>query len=85
MNKDIMIAAGFGDAVARMENKQCTTCGIPVNEKTFVDEISVREFDISGMCQSCQDATFVSDTDDWSLENETNFLKSFEWHSGLVK
>ena len=58
MNRDIMIAAGFGDAVARMENKQCTTCGIPVNEKTFVDEISVREFDISGMCQSCQDDYF---------------------------
>lgn len=68
MNKDIMIAAGFGDAVARMEKGQCTTCGIPVNEKAFVDEINAREFAISGMCQSCQDAVFASDIDDWSLE-----------------
>ena len=61
-----------------MENKQCTTCGIPVNEKAFADEISVREFGISGMCQSCQDDYFsdqdpadyfTSATDDWSLEH----------------
>ena len=67
MNKDIMVAAGFGATVARVERGQCATCGTDVSEKDLVDEISVREFGISGMCQSCQDHYFRDqDTADWS-------------------
>ena len=36
--------------------KHCHTCNSPIGE--FRDEISAREFEISGMCQDCQDKTF---------------------------
>ena len=34
----------------------CVTCGQPA--VTFTDEISRREYRISGMCQTCQDKVF---------------------------
>jgi len=38
--------------------KVCAWCGTDANEKGFVDELSIKEFKISGLCQSCQDETF---------------------------
>ena len=35
----------------------CTICGGPATE--FKDELSEKEFTISGMCQKCQDGFFV--------------------------
>lgn len=35
---------------------QCNTCSQPIGE--FRDELSRREFDISGMCQACQNSVF---------------------------
>ncbi len=37
----------------------CVDCGKPASE--FNDELSRREFSISGLCQSCQDKVFGSD------------------------
>ena len=34
----------------------CVTCGGEIGE--FRNEVSQREFKISGMCQKCQDSTF---------------------------
>ena len=34
----------------------CATCGEKASK--FRDEVSEREYQISGMCQSCQDDTF---------------------------
>ena len=36
--------------------KGCVNCGKPAGE--FRDEISRREFNISGLCQTCQDLFF---------------------------
>lgn len=36
----------------------CPTCGDKINPNGFRDDVSRREFDISGMCQNCQDKTF---------------------------
>lgn len=38
--------------------KMCVFCGKPALEADFRDEISKREFSISGICQACQDQTF---------------------------
>ena len=38
--------------------KVCSWCGTETNKKGFVDELSIKEFKISGLCQSCQDETF---------------------------
>lgn len=36
----------------------CPTCGVPNPEQTITDELSKKEFDITGMCQSCQNKVF---------------------------
>lgn len=41
--------------------KSCVICHQSAD--TFKDELSKREFEISGMCQACQDATFQTETD----------------------
>lgn len=41
----------------------CATCGVPVSESDFGDELSRKEYTISGMCQKCQDSVFDSDDD----------------------
>ncbi len=37
-------------------NQKCAWCGEDASE--FKDELSKKEFGISGMCQTCQDDTF---------------------------
>jgi len=39
----------------------CPLCGQSADE--FVDDLSLREYGISGLCQSCQDQTFGLDGD----------------------
>jgi len=36
----------------------CPFCGIDVSNSVFKDLKSLREFEISGLCQVCQDETF---------------------------
>jgi len=40
----------------RIMNGVCTYCAITLDD--FRDEISAKEYSISGMCQTCQDKTF---------------------------
>jgi hypothetical protein len=41
-----------------IENDKCTECEKDIKEEEFKDEISKREYSISGMCQKCQDKIF---------------------------
>ena len=36
----------------------CVMCGKEVTEDSFRDDLSKKEFTISGLCQSCQDEIF---------------------------
>ena len=36
----------------------CATCGGEIDPEEFRDELSRREWTISGMCQKCQDEVF---------------------------
>lgn len=36
----------------------CSFCNKPVNQEDFRDALSRREFEISGLCQKCQDKFF---------------------------
>ena len=60
MNKSIMCAVGFEKEVNMVELSRCPFCGERVIPGSFKDEISEREFRISGLCQSCQDDTFTT-------------------------
>ena len=53
MNRDIIIAAGLQQAVERFEDGLCGD-----HAGLFRDDLSRREYTISGMCQPCQDMLF---------------------------
>lgn len=42
----------------RKHEGKCPFCGKSVNEHDFRDELSKKEFQISGLCQSCQEEVF---------------------------
>ena len=58
MNKEIMKQAGFREEVKLVEQGFCPFCKEKVKMEDFKDELSVKEFKISGLCQKCQDKTF---------------------------
>ena len=37
---------------------ECVTCDNKITDMDFRDEISIKEYGISGMCQECQDSVF---------------------------
>jgi hypothetical protein len=57
-NRKILEEFGFGEQVARMDCGVCACCATPIREAGFRDEVSRREFKISGLCQECQDSIF---------------------------
>jgi len=54
MNKNIMRAMGFGTQVKATEAGLCPCCGGKPME--FRDNLSKRAYEISGLCQDCQDS-----------------------------
>lgn len=66
MNKDLMKKAGFGEEVKRVEQGLCPVCKKQIDMNEFRDNLSRKEFGISGLCQECQDKVFGKDVDeDW--------------------
>jgi len=61
MNEKIMKDAGFGKEVDKFLQGKCVFCGKPIYLDDFRNEISKREYGISGMCQQCQDKMFGKD------------------------
>lgn len=49
---------GFRPRRASIEGNVCVTCGAKAPPESFKDALSVKEYSISGMCQSCQDGVF---------------------------
>lgn len=58
MNKEILRKMGFKDLVDLVDSKKCPFCKQTVYLKDFKDELSKKEYTISGLCQKCQDETF---------------------------
>jgi len=44
-----------------IEKSMCNGCGDAVLQESFKNEISKREYQISGFCQKCQDSVFGAD------------------------
>jgi len=61
MNKNIMRAAGLDAQVDLVESGHCPVCGKSIDDKAFTNELSRREFAISGLCQVCQNDIFCED------------------------
>ena len=48
------------DRKSTILGKGCVSCGQKdLTEDDFRDELSLREYHISGLCQSCQDTVFM--------------------------
>jgi predicted restriction endonuclease len=58
MNKKILRQAGFSKEVEAVENNRCPICGAEIDPNDFRDELSKKEYGISGLCQGCQDDIF---------------------------
>lgn len=58
MNEDLMKAAGYDKEVSLVKLGKCPFCHIETSENDFKDELSKREYKISGLCQKCQDSVF---------------------------
>lgn len=48
----------FPEQAAAKAMRLCPFCNIAVNPGDFRDPISLREYEISGLCQTCQDGIF---------------------------
>ena len=48
----------FKEAARLKEMNRCPFCKNIINQRDFRDDISRKEFQISGLCQSCQDEFF---------------------------
>ena len=58
MNKDIMRALGFDKEVELVDMGYCPFCEEPIDPESFNDVLSLKEWKISGLCQSCQNEIF---------------------------
>lgn len=56
--KSILQAIGLTGEVKRIEAGKCPTCGNEIDPDDFNDDLSRKEWRISGMCQKCQDGVF---------------------------
>jgi len=58
MNKDIMRSMGFNKEVNLVSKGKCPFCYKQVDPGKFRNSESSREYQISGICQECQDDFF---------------------------
>jgi hypothetical protein len=56
MNPVIMTMLGFKEEMDTIAQGKCPFCEKEITE--FRDELSKKEWEISGLCQLCQDKTF---------------------------
>ncbi len=60
MNKEIMKAI-FPEKMKLIDQGRCPDCTEKVLAGSFKDALSEKEFQISGLCQKCQDEIFKED------------------------
>jgi hypothetical protein len=56
--KSFLRSLGFGREIAIVEECRCPLCADRVDEEEFRNEVFIREFERSGLCQGCQDTVF---------------------------
>jgi len=56
---DSFTKKAFGRSATEAKEKGiCVTCGTKIEMGDFKDQLSIKEYGISGLCQKCQDDTF---------------------------
>ncbi|RAP48940.1 MAG: hypothetical protein BZ138_08540 [Methanosphaera sp. rholeuAM270] len=63
---DDMMMKVFPDAMNNRRQGKCPFCGKLINpDEEFRDQLSVKEYHISGLCQKCQDEVFKEPTEEY--------------------
>ena len=52
----------YPNAVKDIVENKCPMCHSDIKESDFKDELSKKEYSISGMCQKCQDEVFTEES-----------------------
>ena len=56
---DTFAERAFGRSQTEAKEKNlCVFCGKEIKMEDFKDQLSIKEYSISGLCQKCQDDTF---------------------------
>ena len=76
MNEQIMKQLGFSQQVNDVHNGICPFCKTPININDFRDQLSRKEYKISGLCQKCQDQVFSSEDEENDFEDEYAYQKA---------
>jgi len=85
LNSDIMKQMGFGKEIDRKSRGACPFCGEKINPNEFKDELSKREFKISGLCQKCQDKTFGSEElDEYAIKSKKILKEEIDEYKTLI-
>jgi len=58
MGKKLGLEKEFKEQIELVRQNCCPLCGLPIDKDSFRDSLSQKEFEISGICQKCQDKTF---------------------------
>jgi hypothetical protein len=56
--KSFLRSLGFGREVSMVKECRCPLCEDRVDEDEFRNEVFIKEFERSGLCQGCQDTVF---------------------------
>ena len=63
---EVFMRKAFPEEMKNRDEGKCPFCGKVIDpEKEFRDELSKREFKISGLCQKCQDEVFTEPEEEW--------------------
>ena len=52
----------YPHAATDIKYNRCPMCHANIKESDFKDELSKKEYSISGMCQKCQDEVFTEES-----------------------
>lgn len=78
--------AMFPDAADAVIRGECIPCGsTEIRDCDFRDEISKREYSISGMCQTCQDEIFQSEPEAVQGEDSQDEDWQDDWNSSASR
>lgn len=70
--KDKFSKMAFGRTLSDSQKKEiCVFCGASCKPEDFKDALSVKEYQITGICQKCQDKTFGEEDDSGEYEEDS--------------
>lgn len=75
MNDDIMNMFGLSKEVQAVKDKICPFCKEKIVQSSFVDELSFKEYKISGLCMKCQDEIFANPSQRKKKQKEKTLSK----------